>query len=173
MLAWSGAGDVQLAPTALALALVMPFLLLWHFARSFSIAHLNLRQALVLDVATAAIQITAVGWFAWRGHLNSAAGYVALGIGSGCTSLLWLIASRRKLRIRRSRLIIDCRKNLRFGRWVLAGQLTGTLHGYLPAWILAFAVGTAATGVFSACESIVLLSNPLILAIANLYARRA
>jgi O-antigen/teichoic acid export membrane protein len=165
--AWSG--PAELIPTSLAMGLVLPFILLWHLARSFSIAHLRLRHALALDVVTSALQIGVLVWLTWRTELTSAGGYIALGAGCACTGLAWLVMSRRRLRFRRSQYVADWRRNFSFGRWVLAGQIMGAVHGYLPAWVIAIAIGTAATGVFSACESIVLLSNPLILAIANLY----
>ena len=80
-----------------------------------------------------------------------------------------MILSRRNFRFQRSQVASDWSKNWAFGRWVLGGQIIGTLHGYTPAWVLVLAIGTSATGVFSACENIVLLSNPLILAIASLF----
>ncbi len=169
MMVWSGYGPAELAPTSLALAVVLPFMLLWQLARNIAIAHLKLVHALTLDVATATLQVAGVAWLAWRSELTSAGGYLALGAGCACTGLAWLFLFRHKLRFRRSQIASDWRKNWVFGRWVLASQIVGTLHGYMPAWVLVVAMGTAATGVFSACESIVLLSNPLILAIANLY----
>jgi O-antigen/teichoic acid export membrane protein len=83
--------------------------------------------------------------------------------------LAWLFLCRRKFEFHRKQVVTDWSKHWSFGKWVLGGQIIGTLHAYTPAWVLMFAIGAAATGVFTACEQIVLLCNPLLLVIANLF----
>jgi len=53
-------------------------------------------------------------------------------------------------------------------KWLFAGQITVSVQGYVTYWLLALVVGTTATGVFAACMSVALLSNPLILGGGNL-----
>jgi O-antigen/teichoic acid export membrane protein len=59
------------------------------------------------------------------------------------------------------------------GKWIFASQVTLFVQGYIGYWILAWSLGTAATGVYTACMTVVLFSNPLILGLSNLFAPRA
>lgn len=169
LMLWTTLGPTQWMPTSLMMAAMLPFILLWHLARSFSIAHLQLGRTLLLDIMTSALQIGLIACLIWNEAFSSSAGYLAIGAGCAVTGIAWLLVFWKKFRIRQDQLLADWRRSYSFGRWVLAGQVMGTIQGYLPIWVLAVALGTAATGVFSACESIVLISNPVILAIANLY----
>ena len=63
--------------------------------------------------------------------------------------------------------------NWDFGRWILAGQLLGTLHGYAVPWVLALTVGIASTGIFVAAQTIILLTNPMVLGLTNWLEPRA
>ncbi len=163
-------GSTSLLPAALTLAATLPCLLLWEFGRRYAIAHLKLYQALVFDAVTCLLQITGLAWFVWQDKLSFVSGFLALAFGCACTSVFCLFYFREHFQPRWSRVKTDWARHWKFGRWVWSGQIVDLLHGYVPAWILVLALGTAATGIFSACENIVLLSNPLLLAIANLVA---
>ena len=165
---WAGNGYAEFMPAAFTLAAVMPFMLLWEFGRRYAIAHLQLHQALILDAATSVIQISGLAWFVLHSNLSTAGGVFALGIGCGCTGLACYLYYRDEFRFASLQIAADWWSNWRFGKWVLGGQIVGFLHGYTPVWVIAVGLGTAATGVFSACENIVLLSNPFILATTNL-----
>ena len=75
---WYRWGPTQMTPAAFALAIVLPFMLLWEFGRKFAIAHLNLGHALVMDVATASLQVSGIAWLVWQAELSAAGGFFAL-----------------------------------------------------------------------------------------------
>lgn len=166
---WVTMGVQELMPTVLAMALVLPFVLLWEFGRRYAIAHLNISKALALDAVTATLQVAGITSLAWQSKLTSASGFLAMGIGCACSAVGFCWLHKHEFLFPKSKVIGDWKKHWIFGRWVLAGQIIGLLQAYAPAWVLLIAIGPWATGVFSACENIVLLSNPLILAMANLF----
>jgi O-antigen/teichoic acid export membrane protein len=51
--------------------------------------------------------------------------------------------------------------------------MTDSAHHYALHWLLAVTLGTAATGVFAACSSLVLIFNPLVLGIGSVLVPRA
>src|SRR5260370_24923330 len=59
------------------------------------------------------------------------------------------------------------------GKWLLANQLILVAQTNVTYWLLAWAAGTSATGVYAACMSIALLANPLIMGLSNILAPRA
>src|SRR5204863_995538 len=58
------------------------------------------------------------------------------------------------------------------GKWIFSGQLILAVQAYFIHWLLAWTVGPVATGVYAACMTIALFSNPLILGISNALAPR-
>ena len=160
--AWAAA-----AVTA-ALAAVVPLSLLWEFARRMSFAHLRLRAALAVDAGLAAAQLTALAGLWATGRLTALTALAATGAAAGLAGGVWLARSRAAFRLKTGRAGQDWRRSWRFGRWILAAQLCGQANGNAPQWVLAAAVGVAATGRFAAAQNVVLLCNPLILAVASL-----
>src|SRR5205814_9957239 len=75
--------------------------------------------------------------------------------------------------VRRERVLPELRRSWAFGRWIVLGQLVGVVHGFVLYWLLAAMKGTTATGAFAACMTVVTLSNPFILGIANVLGPRA
>jgi O-antigen/teichoic acid export membrane protein len=61
----------------------------------------------------------------------------------------------------------DLVQNLSFGKWVFASNITGLIACQLYPWFLAGFHGTKATGIFSACWSLVAVVNVLQLGIGN------
>jgi hypothetical protein len=53
------------------LAVVAPFVLLRELGRAFAFAHLQMAQALILDIAVAAIQFAALGWLVWSERMSA------------------------------------------------------------------------------------------------------
>jgi hypothetical protein len=58
-------------------------------------------------------------------------------------------------------------------KWLFANQFTLSVQSYVGYWILAWTNGMAAAGVYTACMSIALFSNPFILGSSNVLAPRA
>jgi O-antigen/teichoic acid export membrane protein len=82
-------------------------------------------------------------------------------------SLACLAATRPKLLLRWRQVVPVWRRNASLGGWFFADQLFAVANGYFSNWLLACMLGTAATGAYAACISLVLFSNPFILGLSN------
>jgi O-antigen/teichoic acid export membrane protein len=165
--------DPDLATMVSALAAITPFALLREFGRRFAFAHLRLAQASLLDGAVAAIQLGALCWLGRNGWLSSATACLALGGACAPTAAMWTYLSRRDIAFRLSQLRATIRQSWALGKWLFGGQIAVLVQGYVAIWLLAWIAGTATTGVYAACMSVVSIANPLILGIGNILLPRA
>ncbi len=172
ILCWRGAGP-ELAAVAWVLAGVMPFVLLREFGRRFAFAHLRMAQALALDLAVAIMQLAGLAWLAWDGALSATTAYVPIGAACALTGGVWLHLARKNFAVRPVRVWQTLRQSWSLGKWLFAWQATLSLQAYFIHWLLAWLVGTTATGVYAACMTVPLFANPLILGIANALTPRA
>ncbi len=160
-------GSRQLAVILLLLLPIVPFTLLREFARRFAYSQLNLRMALLIDGAVAAVQIGLLLLLARTGRLSAATALAALGLSSGLVAVAWLAVAQRGWTVRRADFWPSVQKNWRFGRWVFLALMALMLQANVVPWLLAGKLGAAATGVFAACLTIVQFANPLIQGISN------
>ncbi|WGR91234.1 oligosaccharide flippase family protein [Bradyrhizobium sp. ISRA435] len=156
-----------------ALAAVAPFALLRAFCRRFAFAHFQMNQALIQDTAVAAIQLGGLGVLAWTGLLSATTAFAAIGAASAGIGVVWLYRARATFAVRGDNLPETMRQSWNLGKWLLANQLIMAAQTNATYWLLASAAGTSATGVYAACMSIALLTNPLIMGLSNVLAPRA
>jgi O-antigen/teichoic acid export membrane protein len=171
-LPWGGAVP-GLVAVVWALAGVMPFALLREFGRRFAFAHLRMREALALDVAVAVVQLTGLCWLASMAALSAITACAAIGAACALAGGAWLYLARRNFAIRTEQVGGTLRQSWSLGKWLFASQVTLSVQGYFVHWLLAWWLGVTATGVYVACLTVVLFSNPLILGISNALAPRA
>ncbi len=152
---------------------VIPFTLLKEFGRRFTLAHLHLVTTLILDIAVAILQIGGLLWLAYTDNLSGIIAFYAVGVASGVAGVIWLVLTGSKMRVRWALIRSEWFRSFRFGKWVFASNVTGTMHAYSMYWLLALVHDTTATGAFAACWSIVLIANPLLLGIGNVLSPRA
>jgi O-antigen/teichoic acid export membrane protein len=145
-----------------------PFVLLREFERQFAFAHLHLRQALALDVAAVAVQIAALSWLAWSGRMTAVAACFAVGAASGLAAVIWLHVSRKQFAIHSVDVRPTARKNWSLGQGLFATQLIGSAQSLGIYSLLASLGGTHAAGLYTACMSVALVANPVILGLSNL-----
>jgi O-antigen/teichoic acid export membrane protein len=88
-------------------------------------------------------------------------------ISTSLVGVFRLIQQRSRYQFSRRRAGTDMVKNWRFGRWFFAGQIVGLVQSYAVPWILTFFYGPEKTGILMACQTLVLLSNPVLLGLAN------
>jgi hypothetical protein len=169
----AGDAEPKLVAMTWALAAVVPFALVREFGRQFAFAHLHMGQALMLDSAVAAIQLAGLGWLGWTGRMSSATACAALGVACAATAIVWLCLARGSFTMRVGQLRESLTKSWSLGKWLFANQLTLLVKGYITYWLLALIDGTAATGVYTACMTIVLFSNPLTMGLCNILTPRA
>ena len=165
--------EPALVATTWVLAVVAPFVLLRELGRAFAFAHLQMAQALILDIAVAAIQFAALGWLVWSERMSAATAYTALGGACALTGAVWLYLARADFAIRRNQVRPAMERSWDLGKWLFAGQITLSVQAYVTYWLLALGNGPTATGVYAACMSIVSFANPLISGFGNSLRPRA
>ena len=169
----AGFGPPQVAPVIWILTAIIPVLMLREFVRRMAFAHLNVSTALVLDAVAATLQIGGLLLLAATGTLSVVGAYAVIGVACAVTGLAWLWRSRNAFVPRREQVVKDAVRNWLFGRWVFATALVVVSRGYAVPWMLALMLGAKATGVFVACETVILLSNPFVLGMGNVLAPMA
>jgi O-antigen/teichoic acid export membrane protein len=167
------ARGAELAAVTWALAGVVPFALLREFGRRFAFAHLKVARSLMLDLAVAVIQLAGLGWLAWTARLTATTACAAIGNACALVGGAWLYLARGNFAIRADQVWATMEKSWRVGKWLFASQLTLLVQGYITYWLLAWVAGTAATGVYAACMSVVLFSNPFTMGVSNILAPKA
>jgi O-antigen/teichoic acid export membrane protein len=155
------------------LAAAFPFLILREFARRFAFAHFDAVRALCLDGLVALVQLSGLFLLAAFGWLSSVSAFLLIGFACALAAGAWLAVSRYQFRFRARTNRAALKRNWRFGRWILAGQITAQLNSdVIMLWLLVWYLGDNAAGVFAACVSIVFFSNPFVLGISNILTPR-
>lgn len=162
-----GFGEREVSAVIWLLICVIPFYLAQQFVRRLLFAHMRMGTALVFDVITSSMQIGLLLFLLMLQELTAFSSFLAIGIPCLLTSAVWLIANRRAFAISRRSPKRVWKNSWSLGRWVLAGQVAGTLSGSMPVWVLTATVGLTAAGLFTSGQYIVLLANPIVLGFAN------
>ena len=157
-----------LVAATLVLAVAVPFASLREFGRRFAFAHLRVLQSLTLDLAVSTVQLCGLAWLGWTGRLSAVTDCAAIGVAYAVPSVAWLYLSRESFASQRGQLRKSMCRSWQFGKWLCATRIAESLHAQVIYWLLALAIGTAATGVYAACMSIVSFSNPIILGFFNI-----
>jgi len=157
----------------LILAILVPFTLFWDLMRRIAFAHFRMFEAAVLDAALAILQLSLLLILALMGELYLYLAMVGIPLATAIIGTIWFALWRRNFNADIRSYRRDWVANWDFGRWILAGQLLGTLHGYAVPWVLALTVGIASTGIFVAAQTIILLTNPMVLGLTNWLEPRA
>ncbi len=149
------------------LALTLPFVLIREFWRRIQFAHLSMTNAWIMSACASVVQLSILIVLIGLDWINPFTAHLAVGAACLLVGIPALWFSRHLLSPCREQIWSDLRSNWKFGRWLMATQMVGVVHGFVSYWILAGIKGTEATGAFAACMTIVMLSNPLILGMAN------
>lgn len=165
--------DPKLVAMIWVLAAVAPFALAREFARQFTFAHLRTGQTLILDTAVATIQLAGLVWLGWTGRSSGAAACAVLGVACALVAIVWLYLARRNFVIRREKIYATMLQSWTIGKWLFANQITVSVQGYVAYWLLAALAGMTATGVYAACMSVVLFTNPLLMGLGNILTPRS
>jgi O-antigen/teichoic acid export membrane protein len=150
-----------------ALVLAIPFSLAREFARRFDMARMDMTSAMGMDASVAALQLTLLLGFAFRGQLSGATAIFLIGVSCAAVTMVWLHRRRNEFSIQRGLIASSIKHDWGFGRWLLADALICFSQLYAMHWLLAAIMGTSATGVFAACASIAALASPLLQGIGN------
>jgi len=165
--------DTRLSWLMFALVLAAPFALQREFSRYYAFAHLDVAKALMLDLAVAALQITALGWLRWTDRLSAFGACAALGGACALASAVWLYQERANFILTDGHLREVTTETWTLARWFCAGQIAYSVQCYASYWLLPLQLGMAQTGVYAACEAVASLANPLVTAFRNLLTPRS
>jgi hypothetical protein len=145
----------------------MPFALARDFARRYDFAHLATGRAVVLDLTAAVVQLCVLAWLGMSGRMSATGACAAIGAGCALPTAIWLYHSRGVFKFNGWHVQATLRQTWALGKWLLAGRITGQVQQYVSYWLAAVIGGTAITGVYAACMSIVGFANPLIIGLTN------
>src|SRR5688572_2743447 len=158
--------------TALALSGFVPAVLAKELVRNFSLAHLRLRNALSIDVATCVLQLAWLGYLAAASELTLLSGLAVIGavsLGIGVTALYVTRAEFSWGSVAVRGLLAEIWDS---GKWFAASRLAHLIQGYATLWLTAL-IDVRMTAVLAACLSIVGLANPIVQGLYNILAPQA
>ena len=157
----------NVSPLIGVLAIAVPLALVVEYARRFAFARLQVVTALAVGMTMAGLQIGGLAVLAGTNQLTASSALGAMGVGGAIAGFTWLMRSRKEFSFHRGQLQADAHKNWQFGRWAVASQLFLVARASAVLWLLALLLNDVATGIFAACDTLVKLSGPLLLAAAN------
>jgi len=155
------------------LVVAAPLLLAREFARQMSFAHLDLKRAMLMDMAAATLQFAALLGLAAAGRLTVTTTLATLAIASGLATVGWLATSKYQMVASMRVAARDWLHNWTFARWALASQLLACTAPYVMPWVVAVSHGEAQTGLLGACTTLVGLSNTFLQGLCNFLSPRA
>ncbi len=159
--------DPQLAAVFLVLSLATPLVLARDFARRFCFANLQMHRALGLDIGASLLLLAAVMAVAFSGTLSASTTLLCYGAAGGIACAAWFAGSRHAFTRVPGASRASARQSWKLGKWLLLSQMAIQLQGYAAQWLILVMAGAVATGVYTACLSVVNLSNPFIFGILN------
>jgi O-antigen/teichoic acid export membrane protein len=167
-------GDSVIRIASWFLLIAIPAVSMREYARRFMFARRAAAQVLALDTIVAFLQFGGLGWFWYSGLLSPGSTFLLIAVATGLPAIIWLILNRSFFNIaERAVIATETRRHWSFGRWVCAAQMSDLAITHGVAWLIAVIAGTAATGIFAACNSIVMVINPLLLGIGSILLPRA
>ncbi len=162
-----GWGPHEMLPALLVLMGAAPLLLLRTLVRMMSMAHLRMREVLLIDVTVAGLQLSGLALLAWCDYLSVVTVFLVMAGACVVAATGWFWLRPLAMRFEASRIWTDWRQNWQLSRWALLSEMFGSTTPYLLPWMLALAHGTAATGLFAICTTLVGLSNSFLLGMSN------
>ncbi len=153
--------------TALVLAAATPFILMREFSRRYAFAHLAIVHALVIDLCVAVPMLILIATLGMSGQLSASNTFAVMGITCGVASIGWFYLIRDQFGLNLSQLYPVLRRSWKMGKWFLSSQLAMQIQGYVTPWTILFIAGTIATGIYTACTTIVAFANPLLFGYFN------
>ena len=146
---------------------VGPLLLLRGAIRGFAFARLHVGTAIALDATVSLLQLGGLLSLWYVGHVSISRVFAVMGGACLVASLGWFFLAPRSARFVRSRVVKDWTAHWSFIKWSLLSFTIGDTLPLVMPWIVGLAAGTAATGVFGACVTLLGFTNVLVLGTAN------
>lgn len=148
-------------------ATVLALLNVREFCRRAFYAELAVHFALALDALACVGQICGLLILSRLGHLNAANVYLLIGSVSAIYITAWMVHKRANLKFDISGLWKATVENWAASKWVFASVALWMVATYFYPLLLAVFHGTAITGVWAACSTIVGAVNPIFGGLGN------
>jgi O-antigen/teichoic acid export membrane protein len=165
-------GNVDMAAGFGVLAATVWALLLREYVRRAAFALDRIREAVVVDGAAAAIQLTTLAALAGTGTLTVARAYCVSAAAAGLAAGVWLVFRRAHFRLDLRASVTVWKVNWPVGRWALASGALWTANNSIYLWALTRFHGAHATAAWGACLGVMSFLNPLLLGLQNWLAPR-
>lgn len=163
----------ELITSLFALAIVATPWLGREFVRAIAIGHLDIRSLLIVDACVAMLQLSGLALLASTGLLTVTSAFVVLGGSCALVCAGWLGLKRQTIRFETSGVATDWQHNWNFSRWALTTHVLSATAPIIVTWVLAATHGSAATGKYAACMTIVGLAWVVVGGLQNLAVPRA
>lgn len=156
-----------------ALLFALPLLLLRESIRRFAFARLHLATAVIVDATSSAVQLGGLFamWY-WDG-LSLLGIFAVMAAGCAIASTSWILRNWKKPVLVRDRFASDWRETWAIARWSLASFMLTNMIPFIMPWIVDYAAGAAAAGLFGASATLVGVTNVLVLGGSNFLMPRA
>jgi len=163
-------GSSEMALMTFAIAGALPLVLTREFARRTAFARPERGRVMLLELAAAMTQLSALGWLGLSGRMSAISACAALGGASAIPVAGWLYCNRAEFAVRMQHVRTIFKQTWPLGKWLLVGRITVQVQKDITYWVAMLIADAAVTGVYAACMSIVNLVNPLIFALNNVLA---
>lgn len=157
----------------IALSILIPFQSVKEFARRWLLANLAVRQSTLMELGFAACFILLVGVLIFAAQVNAAAVFAITVLSNFLCLCSWWAFYRNSFSMSLNGVGEQATENLRVGRWIAGENVSSVVMMYFSQWYLISLVSEKDAGVYTACLTIVFLSNPFILGISSIFAPRA
>ncbi|WP_353646652.1 hypothetical protein [Mesorhizobium sp. WSM2239] len=157
----------ELQNPLLLLAVILPAILARELARRYSMAEFAPKDALMIDLAAAVLQLACILVLAASAWLTVSSALLAIGFANLVSLIPWRMAKKFPMKVVSRAVRDDFVKNCRLGVGNLAALATFLGQLYLAPWLLVHIADAAAVGLFAACHALVMITNPLTQGIAN------
>jgi O-antigen/teichoic acid export membrane protein len=168
-----GAAPRELFYCAAVLIVFGPALLLKEYLRQLSFAHMSMAAAVQLDITVAVLQVAGLLLVAIADRMSAASAYVTIGLACVMASIAWFAGNHIPFRFAWSEISKDWKWNWRFGKWAVAGQVTGSIVPTVIPWLLGYFHGLGETGLLAAGFALVGPCNVLVIGVTNVLTPRA
>jgi len=162
----------QIAYVLAALALACPCWLLREFARRSAYAEFKIATSFGINVTVMVAQVVGLVCLARLDRLTPASGFLVVAIANLIAGVAWVFTSRNSMKFSRGHFRTTLSKHWGLGKVMFVSQVIHAMSSLTLPWLIAFCLGTTATGVFVACEQIIRLSNPLLVGLTNILTPR-
>jgi O-antigen/teichoic acid export membrane protein/tRNA A-37 threonylcarbamoyl transferase component Bud32 len=160
-------GSLEIVVMTFAMAGALPFVLMREFARLTAFTHLEVGRVILIDLAVAMTQLSALGWLGLSGRMSAVSACAALGGASAIPVVGWLYCARVEIAVGIRQVPTILKQTWAVGKWLLVGQIAVQVQRHIIYWVAMLVAGAAITGVYAACMSIVSFLSPLIFALSN------